>query len=165
MLTIIGPLISIQDKEFLRQIAGCGEYASRDEFDRLWQWMYPISVALSSPQLQSTWESEDPKWIEGMICRKDAETLLKANEAISSKPGSFLLRFASSRIWPHPDAGALVVSYVGRDMIIYHKLLTLDLEIGQGYVCISACFACLYEDVIDTLKELQLKLAASSLIC
>jgi hypothetical protein len=122
-----------QDKEFLRQIANCGDYISREEFDRLWQWIYPIAIALSSPQLQSTWESEDPKWIEGLISRDEAESLLKTDE-VMFMPGTFLLRFANSRIWPHPDAGALVVSYVGSDKRIHHKLLTLDVENGTGYV-------------------------------
>lgn len=124
---------SSKDQEFLHQIANCGEYISREEFDRLWQWIYPTAVALSSPQLQSTWESENPKWIEGMISRDEAETLLKAHKDMSM-PGTFLLRFANSRIWPHPDAGALVVSYVGNDRRIYHKLLTLDVESGTGFV-------------------------------
>lgn len=123
---------SFKDKEFLHQIAKCGEYTSREEFDRLWQWIYPTAVALSSPQLQSTWECKDPKWIEGMVSRDEAETLLKTDEAMST-PGTFLLRFANSRMWPHPDAGALVVSYVGNDRRIHHKLLTLDVESGARY--------------------------------
>lgn len=121
----------LQDKEFLHRIAGCGDSASRREFDRLWQWIYPIAVALVSPELQSTWESEDPKWVEGMISRDEAEALLKTEEG-TRMPGTFLLRFASSRIWPHPDAGALVVSYVGNDMCIHHKLLALDVDSGPG---------------------------------
>ena len=68
-----------------------------------------------------------------MISRDEAETLLKTDKEMST-PGTFLLRFASSRIWPHPDAGALVVSYVGNDWRIHHKLLTLDVESGTGYV-------------------------------
>lgn len=123
---------SSKDQEFLHQIANCGEYISREEFDRLWQWIYPTAVALSSPQLQSTWESENPKWIEGMVSRDEAETLLRADKDESAS-GTFLLRFANSRVWPHPDAGALVVSYVGNDRGINHKLLTLDVENGTGF--------------------------------
>lgn len=115
----------MQDKEFVRRIAGCGEFVSREEFDRLWQWIYPVALALSSPQLRALWEMEDPRWIEGMICREEAEAVLKTSLGIP-KPGVFLLRFASSRIWPHPDAGALVVSYVGTDLRLNHKLLSLD---------------------------------------
>lgn len=94
-----------------------------------------------------------------MISRDEAETLLKTDEVMFT-PGSFLLRFANSRIWPHPDAGALVVSYVGNDKCIYHKLLTLDAEYGTGYVhlmhssaifvvCIShlCCPICIQEAV------------------
>jgi len=122
---------STKDKEFLQKVAGCGDFASRKEFDRLWQWMYPVALALSSPQLHSTWECEDPKWIEGMISRDEAEDWLKT-EGNAPQPGSFLLRFGSSRIWPHPDAGALVVSYVGEDTHVHHKLLALDGISGSG---------------------------------
>ncbi|CAK9194167.1 unnamed protein product [Sphagnum troendelagicum] len=122
---------STKDKEFLQKVAGCGDFASRKEFDRLWQWMYPVALALSSPQLHSTWECEDPKWIEGMISRDEAEDWLKS-EGNAPQPGSFLLRFGSSRIWPHPDAGALVVSYVGEDTHVHHKLLALDGITGCG---------------------------------
>ncbi|CAM6018329.1 unnamed protein product [Sphagnum balticum] len=122
---------STKDKEFLQKVAGCGDFASRKEFDRLWQWMYPVALALSSPQLHSTWECEDPKWIEGMISRDEAEDWLKT-EGNAPQPGSFLLRFGSSRIWPHPDAGALVVSYVGEDTHVHHKLLALDGITGCG---------------------------------
>lgn len=103
--------------------------------------MYPVALALSSPQLHSTWECEDPKWIEGMISRDEAEDLLKS-EGNALQPGSFLLRFGSSRIWPHPDAGALVVSYVGEDTHVHHKLLALD---GiTGWVASILCDTCVY---------------------
>lgn len=62
-----------------------------------------------------------------MVSRDEAETLLKVET-----PGTFLLRFANSRTWPHPDAGALVVSYVGIGTRIHHKLLTLDVDNGTG---------------------------------
>lgn len=68
-----------------------------------------------------------------MISRDEAETLLKTEEVMFTA-GTFLLRFANSRTWPHPDAGALVVSYVGNDTRIHHKLLTLDVEDVTGYV-------------------------------
>ncbi|KAJ7555329.1 hypothetical protein O6H91_05G032600 [Diphasiastrum complanatum] len=122
---------SPKDKEFLRRIARCGEEASRDEFDRLWQWLYPVALTLTLPQVHATWESEDPKWIEGMISREEGEEMLRNIEGLP-KPGTFVVRFASSRIWPHPDAGALVVSYVGRDLRINHKLLSLDQHAGRN---------------------------------
>ncbi|KAK1352702.1 hypothetical protein POM88_053133 [Heracleum sosnowskyi] len=41
-------------------------------------------------------------------------------------PGTFVLRFPTSRSWPHPDADNLVVTYVRSDYNIHHKLLSLD---------------------------------------
>lgn len=75
-----------------------------------------------------------------MVSRDEAETLLRADKDESAS-GTFLLRFANSRVWPHPDAGALVVSYVGNDRGINHKLLTLDVENGTGYVHLMLSFA------------------------
>jgi hypothetical protein len=66
-----------------------------------------------------------------MISRDEAEDWLKS-EGNAPQQGSFLLRFGSSRIWPHPDAGALVVSYVGEDTHVHHKLLALDGITGSG---------------------------------
>ncbi|CAM6110682.1 unnamed protein product [Calypogeia fissa] len=118
--------LSAKDTEFLKRIAGCaGEFISREEFGRLWNWIFPVALAVKSSQLRTTWDNEDPRWIEGMISREDVEGLLRDGGA-TSKPGTFLLRFASSRLWPHPDSGALVVSYVDRDMRVNHKLLSLD---------------------------------------
>lgn len=116
----------MQDTQFLKRIAGCdGDYISREEFGRLWNWIYPVALAVRSSQLRTTWDNEDPRWIEGMISREEVEVLLKCGGA-TSKPGTFLLRFASSRLWPHPDSGALVVSYVDQDLRVNHKLLSLD---------------------------------------
>jgi hypothetical protein len=76
-----------------------------------------------------------------MISRDEAEDWLKT-EGNALQPGSFLLRFGSSRIWPHPDAGALVVSYVGEDTHVRHKLLALD---GiTGWVASILCDTCVY---------------------
>ncbi|KAK1365692.1 hypothetical protein POM88_041253 [Heracleum sosnowskyi] len=40
-------------------------------------------------------------------------------------PGTFVLRFPTSRSWPHPDVDNLVVTYVRSDYNIHHKLLSL----------------------------------------
>lgn len=109
----------------LQRIAGCGETVTREEFDRLWQWLFPVALALSTPQIGNAWESLEPKWIEGMISREEAEAFLRASEGFS-RPGTFIIRFASSRSWPHPDAGALIASYVGLDYDVHHRLLLLD---------------------------------------
>lgn len=118
---------SLKDKSFLRQLTKCGEFTSREEFDRLWYWIYPVSLAVSSPQVRLTWEIEEPKWIQGMVSRKEAEALLSQDRC---KPGTFILRFVSTRSWPHPDAGGLIVSYVGQDIRVHHKLLSLDKSTG-----------------------------------
>ncbi|KAF3781128.1 hypothetical protein EJ110_NYTH22160 [Nymphaea thermarum] len=117
--------LSIQDKEFLRGIAGCSETVGRESFDRLWQWLYPVALTLSKCQLHAAWECTSPKWVEGMITREEAESSLRGPQGIE-KSGTFLLRFANSRSWPHPDAGSLVVSYVGTDCMFHHKLVSLD---------------------------------------
>ncbi|CAN6486883.1 unnamed protein product [Victoria cruziana] len=117
--------LSFQDKEFLRGIAGCSETVSRESFDRLWQWSYPVALTLSKRQLHAAWECTSPKWVEGMLTREEAEASFRGPQGIE-KTGTFLLRFASSRSWPHPDAGSLVVSYVGTDGTFHHKLVSLD---------------------------------------
>eukprot|EP01018_Ginkgo_biloba_P005387 Gb_27439 [translate_table: standard] len=127
---------SAQDKEFLRRIAGCSETVVREAFDRLWQWLFPVALALSNPQIQTAWESIDPKWIEGMISREEVEVLLRTSEKFP-KPGTFILRFPISRSWPHPDAGALIVSYVGPDYGIHHRLLSLDERYILSYLLIT----------------------------
>ena len=40
--------------------------------------------------------------------------------------GLYLLRYNSHHMWPHPDAGSIVASYMGRGGVIHHKLLALD---------------------------------------
>lgn len=116
----------VQDKEFLNRVAGCGDFVTREQFDSLWSWIYPIALTLRSSQVRAIWDNEEPKWIEGMIYKEEVEALLLRSSESMAKPGTFLLRFACSRFWPHPDAGALVVSYVGHDLRINHKLLSLD---------------------------------------
>ncbi|XP_057830645.2 SH2 domain-containing protein A isoform X2 [Cryptomeria japonica] len=120
-----------QDKEFLRRIAGCSETIVREEFDQLWQWLFPVALSLSNPQIKRAWESMEPRWIEGMISREEAEALLSTSEG-SAKPGSFIIRFPSSRSWPHPDAGALIATYVGTDNGLHHRILSLEERLSSG---------------------------------
>lgn len=115
---------SSKDKFFLRQLAKCKECVSREEFDRLWYWIYPVSLSLLNSQVRMTWEIEEPKWILGMASREEAEALLRSQDV--PRPGAFMLRFVSTCSWPHPDAGGLIVSYIGQDLRIHHKLLSLD---------------------------------------
>ncbi|WOL16681.1 hypothetical protein Cni_G25469 [Canna indica] len=117
--------LSGQDLEILRGIAGCGDELSREEFDRMWYWLYPVAFALSKDQVNKIWQCLSPKWIEGFITREEAESAFKGPGALQ-KAGTFVLRFPTSRSWPHPDAGSLVVTYVGTDSFIHHKLLSLD---------------------------------------
>ncbi|KAG6555974.1 hypothetical protein Mapa_001914 [Marchantia paleacea] len=124
-------LLSDKDKEFLSRVAGCGDFVTREQFDSLWSWIYPIALTLRSSQVRAIWDNEEPKWIEGMIYKEEVEALLLRSSESMAKPGTFLLRFACSRFWPHPDAGALVVSYIGHDLRINHKLLSLDE--GSGF--------------------------------
>ncbi|KAH9298411.1 hypothetical protein KI387_030093, partial [Taxus chinensis] len=120
-----------QDKEFLRRIAGCSETVVHEDFDRLWQWLFPVALSLSNPRIRKAWESMEPKWIEGMISREEAEALLRTPEGFS-KPGSFIIRFPSSRSWPHPDAGSLIASYVDVDNGVHHRLLSLEERSSGG---------------------------------
>ncbi|XP_072986319.1 SH2 domain-containing protein A-like isoform X1 [Typha latifolia] len=114
--------LSGQDLEVLRKIAGCGDELGREEFDRLWYWLYPVALSLSKDQINTLWVSTSPKWLEGLITREEAEKALEGPNGLK-KPGTFVLRFPTSRSWPHPDAGSLVVTYVGADSVIHHKLL------------------------------------------
>lgn len=106
-------------------IAGCGDDLGREEFDRMWYWLYPVAFALSKDQVNKIWGCLSPKWIEGFITREEAESALKGPEGLN-KTGRFVLRFPITRSWPHPDAGSLVVTYVGTDYVLHHKLLSLD---------------------------------------
>ncbi|OAY66879.1 hypothetical protein ACMD2_11743 [Ananas comosus] len=119
--------LSTQDTEVLRQIAGCGDDLGREEFDRLWYWLYPVAFSLTHEKLKKIWECTSPKWIEGFITREEAENALKGPQG-PQKPGTFVLRFPTSRSWPHPDAGSIVVAYVASDSSIRHRLLSLDLS-------------------------------------
>ncbi|XP_039117364.1 SH2 domain-containing protein A-like isoform X2 [Dioscorea cayenensis subsp. rotundata] len=117
--------LSTQDLEVLREIAGCGNELSKDDFEKMWCWLYPVAWALSKDQLNGMWKCMSPKWIEGLITREEAEDSLRVPSGLQ-KTGMFILRFPTSRSWPHSDSGSLVVTYVGADYSIHHRLLSLD---------------------------------------
>ncbi|XP_024028241.1 SH2 domain-containing protein A [Morus notabilis] len=114
-----------QDFDLLRRICGCQEYVAQENFEQMWCWLYPIAYALSRDWINAMWSSTSPRWIEGFITKEEAESSLQGPRGLQ-EPGTFVLRFPTSRIWPHPDAGSLVVTYVGSDYAIHHKLLSLD---------------------------------------
>lgn len=123
--------LSGKDLEVLRGIAGCGEELGLENFITMWQWLYPVAVSLSKVQINAMWECTLPMWIEGFISVEEAESSLKGPRGIQ-KPGTFVLRFPISRSWPHPDAGSLVVTYIGPDFTTHHKLLSIDLSKESG---------------------------------
>lgn len=109
----------------LRRISGCQEYLAQENFERMWCWLYPVAFTLSRQWINAMWSSLSPKWIEGFITKEEAELSLQSPAGLQD-PGTFILRFPTSRSWPHPDAGSLVVTYVGNDYALHHRLLTLD---------------------------------------
>lgn len=112
-----------QDRDFLKHVIIRGtHYCSRLEFDRLWHWLYPVALTLSNPRLREAWESKDP-WVAGFLTRAEAEAALRPQTE-----GTFLLRFGPSRVWPHPDAGALVASFVKGGGEIGHRLLSVETD-------------------------------------
>ncbi|KAG0473013.1 hypothetical protein HPP92_014870 [Vanilla planifolia] len=78
--------LSVKDLEVLQRIAGCGEELEQENFDRLWQWLYPVAVALSKDGIHEMWECTLPKWIEGLITMEEAENSLKGPRGMQ-KPG------------------------------------------------------------------------------
>lgn len=114
-----------QDFELLKRISGCQEYLAQENFERMWCWLYPVAFTLSRQWINAMWSSLSPKWIEGFITKEEAELSLQSPTGLQD-PGTFILRFPTSRSWPHPDAGSLVVTYVGNDYALHHRLLTLD---------------------------------------
>lgn len=124
-------VLSGKDVEILQGIAGCGEELSRENFDRMWCWLYPVAYSLSEPQINAMWTSSSIKWIEGFITTDEAENSLRGPEGLK-EPGTFVLRFPTSRSWPHPDAGSLVVTYVGTDSTLHHRLLSRDRCSGEN---------------------------------
>ena len=114
-----------QDFELLRKIAGCQDYMAQENFEKMWCWLYPVAFTLSSDWINAMWNSTSPKWIEGFITKEEAELSLQGPRGLQ-EPGTFVLRFPTSRSWPHPDAGSLIVTYVGCDYTLHHRLLSLD---------------------------------------
>ncbi|PRQ30830.1 putative transcription factor STAT family [Rosa chinensis] len=114
-----------QDFELLKRIAGCKEYLAQENFEKMWCWLYPVAFTLSKYWINTMWSSTTPKWIEGFVTKEEAESSLQASRGFQ-KPGTFVLRFPTSRSWPHPDAGSLVVTYLGSKCTIHHKLISLD---------------------------------------
>ncbi|KAL0353878.1 UNVERIFIED_CONTAM: SH2 domain-containing protein A [Sesamum angustifolium] len=91
----------------------------------MWAWLYPVAFTLSQSAVNSMWNSMSPIWMEGFITKEEAELILTGSGGLQD-PGTFVLRFPTSRSWPHPDAGNLVVTYVGSDYTIHHRLLSFD---------------------------------------
>lgn len=118
-----------QDFEVLRRIGGCQESVSRENFEKLWCWLYPVAFGLSQNGLNEMWDS---RWIEGLVTKEEAESSLQGPGGGLVDPGTFVLRFPTSRSWPHPDAGNLIVTYVGSDFSIHHRLLSLDFFHSYG---------------------------------
>lgn len=114
-----------QDLNFLRRISGGHEYITKDDFDKMWRWLYPVAFTISRQGINALWASMSPKWIEGFVTKEEVEYALQSSQGIQ-EPGTFILRFPTTRSWPHPDAGSLVASYVGRDFSLHHRQLALD---------------------------------------
>ncbi|KAM0017252.1 putative transcription factor STAT family [Helianthus debilis subsp. tardiflorus] len=112
-----------QDFEVLKRIGNCQELVTQENFEKLWCWLYPVAFSLSQNGLNEMWDS---RWIEGIITKEEAESSLYASGNSLVDPGTFVLRFPTSRSWPHPDAGNLIVTYVGSDFVIHHRLLSLN---------------------------------------
>ncbi|KAF1885207.1 hypothetical protein Lal_00029096, partial [Lupinus albus] len=123
--------LSNQDLELLRKIAGCQEYLTQECFEKLWCWLYPVAFIISREWINPIWNSTSPKWIEGFITKEEAEASLQGPIGLQ-EPGTFILRFPTSRSWPHPDAGSLVVTYVGNDYKLHHRLLSMDHVYSSG---------------------------------
>ncbi|KAL8512292.1 hypothetical protein ACS0TY_018684 [Phlomoides rotata] len=121
-----------QDFECLRRVAGSQDVVSQEDFERMWSWLYPVAVTLSQIAVNTMWNSMSPIWIEGFITKEEAESALQRPGGLHD-PGTFVLRFPTSRSWPHPDAGNLVVTYVSNDNTIRHKLLSFDFINSSSY--------------------------------
>jgi hypothetical protein len=85
-----------------------------------------VAASLSKDKMNNLWACTTPVWIEGLITTEEAENALRSSKEQLKETGTFVLRFPTTRSWPHPDAGSLVVSYVGSDNSIHHRLLSLD---------------------------------------
>ncbi|XP_076924933.1 SH2 domain-containing protein A-like [Bidens hawaiensis] len=116
-------ILTQQDLEVLRRIGGCQGHVAQENFEKLWCWLYPAAFGLSQNGLNEMWDS---RWIEGIVTKEEAESSLRGPGNSLVDPGTFVLRFPTSRSWPHPDAGNLIVTYVGSDFVIHHRLLSLN---------------------------------------
>ncbi|KAL6999690.1 hypothetical protein U1Q18_000845 [Sarracenia purpurea var. burkii] len=123
--------LTLQDIEILRRIGGCQELVAQENFEKMWCWLFPVAFTLSRDWVNAMWSSASPKWIEGFITKEEAESSLQGPEGLQD-PGTFILRFPTSRSWPHPDAGNLVATYIGTDYNIHHRLLSLDFIFSSG---------------------------------
>ncbi|XP_039040480.1 SH2 domain-containing protein B-like [Hibiscus syriacus] len=123
--------LSQQDFELLRKIAGCQDYMAQENFEKMWCWLYLVALTLSSDRIKAMWNSTSPKWIEGFVTKEEVELSLQGPRSLQ-EPGTFILRFPTSRSWPHPDAGSLVVTYVGSDYALHHRLISLDNVYSSG---------------------------------
>lgn len=85
-----------------------------------------MAVSLSRERIKKLWDCTAPRWIEGLITTEEAENALRSSRELLKEAGTFVLRFPITRSWPHPDAGSLVVTYIGSDSSIHHRLLSLD---------------------------------------
>lgn len=92
----------------------------------MWSWLYPVAVTLSRDWASGLWCSITPKWIDGFITKEEAESSLQGPGGFQEPEGTFILRFPTTRSWPHPDAGNLVITYIASDYTIRHKLLSMD---------------------------------------
>ncbi|KAM7262358.1 hypothetical protein ACFE04_021435 [Oxalis oulophora] len=115
-------VLTLKDMEVSRKNAGCEDYVAQENFEKLWCWLYPVAFTMSRVLVNSLWCSTSPKWIKGFITNKEAEQSLQVPRGMQ-EPETLLLRFPTSRSWPHQDVGSLVVTYVGRDYTIHHMLL------------------------------------------
>ncbi|KAH9627280.1 hypothetical protein KSS87_014148, partial [Heliosperma pusillum] len=119
-----------QDFNFLRRSSGGRDYLTKDDFDRMWCWLYPVAYTISKHEINLLWASTSSKWIEGFITKEEVEYALQGPLG-NSDPGTFILRFPTTRSWPHPDAGSLIASYVGSDFSLHHRQLSLDYSAGM----------------------------------
>nr|GEY18609.1 SH2 domain-containing protein A isoform X2 [Tanacetum cinerariifolium] len=64
---------------------------------------------------------------EKYLLLKDLVTSASEKEVMDfAEQAHSFLGFPTSRSWPHPDAGNLIITYVGSDFAIHHRLLSLD---------------------------------------
>lgn len=144
--------ILFQDFELLRRIAGCREYLSQEKFEKMWCWLFPVAFTLSRDWINAMWSSTSPKWIEGFITKEEAEFSLQGPRGVQ-EPGTFILRFPTSRSWPHPDAGSLIVTYVGGDCTLHHRLLSLEpiywYLVNFRFSFYFKLYACIYKKTVE----------------